>query len=246
MNIYKINIWGPCENADEAFDRRLGTPDNTAIVFAKTKDIANQVCYLVSTRKARFQSNYQEIDSYTQAIPCVLYADEEPFMFEEDFVNSLIAEQILPPLTIPDKQYQPGILYFARCTDDSGKCRGEFWAYAPDAEIANLLITEHGHDSFLFDLNTEAIKVELYPFEKTSVFWNADICQWTSSDGTASSEQSLTDKSQQVNPPHCPKEIVKALRKRGLRVNMTGPLGERMNNDLMMESWQGKHPKNKK
>ncbi len=182
MNIYKINIWGPCENADEAFNRHLGTPDNTAIVFAKAKDIANQVCYLISTREARFQSNYQEIDSYTQAIPCVLHTDEEPFMFEEDFVNNLIAEQILPPLTIPDKQYKPGILYFACCKDDSGKQRGEFWVYAPNAETANLLVTEYGHNSRLFDLDSEAIRVELYHIEKTCVFWNADICLWNDPD----------------------------------------------------------------
>lgn len=44
----------------------------------------------------------------------------------------------------------------------------------------------------------------------------------------------------EVNPPHCPQELVKALRKQGIRVKLTGPLEERLNNELMMEGWHGK------
>ena len=47
----------------------------------------------------------------------------------------------------------------------------------------------------------------------------------------------------QVNPPHCPQELVKALRKQGIRVKLPGPLEERLQNDLMMEGWLGKHKK---
>ena len=43
--------------------------------------------------------------------------------------------------------------------------------------------------------------------------------------------------------PHCPQELVKALRKQGIRVMLPGPLEERLQNDLMMEGLQGKHPK---
>jgi hypothetical protein len=46
--------------------------------------------------------------------------------------------------------------------------------------------------------------------------------------------------------PHCPAELVKALKKEGIRVRLPGPLEERLQNDLMMEWWQGKHTKDKK
>lgn len=45
--------------------------------------------------------------------------------------------------------------------------------------------------------------------------------------------------------PHCPQEFVKALRIQGIRVNLPGPLGERLQNDLIMEGWLEKHPKKK-
>ena len=45
---------------------------------------------------------------------------------------------------------------------------------------------------------------------------------------------STPDNTENVEPPHCPAELVKALRMRGLRVNIAGPLGERINNDLDM------------
>lgn len=58
---------------------------------------------------------------------------------------------------------------------------------------------------------------------------------------------STIDGTEKEEPPHCPAELVKAtLRMRGLRVNIAGPLGERINNDLMMEGWHGRRPKDKK
>ncbi len=49
----------------------------------------------------------------------------------------------------------------------------------------------------------------------------------------------------QQNPPHCPQELVKALKKQGVRVKLPGPLEERLQNDLMMEGLLGKGPKKK-
>jgi hypothetical protein len=46
--------------------------------------------------------------------------------------------------------------------------------------------------------------------------------------------------------PHCPQELVKALRKQGIRVKLPGPLEERLQNDLMMEGWLGEHPTGKR
>lgn len=46
--------------------------------------------------------------------------------------------------------------------------------------------------------------------------------------------------------PHCPQELVKSLRKQGIRVRLPGPLEERLQNDLMMEGWRGKGPKDDK
>ena len=47
----------------------------------------------------------------------------------------------------------------------------------------------------------------------------------------------------QEKPPHCPQELVKTLRKQGIRVKLPGPLEERLQNDLIMEGWRGNHKK---
>jgi len=58
-------------------------------------------------------------------------------------------------------------------------------------------------------------------------------------------QASTTNGTEKQEPPHCPAELVKALRRQGIRVNVAGPLEERINNDLMMEGWHGKHSKDK-
>lgn len=59
---------------------------------------------------------------------------------------------------------------------------------------------------------------------------------------------SLNSESDEHSPasPHCPQELVKSLRKQGIRVRLPGPLQERLQNDLMMEGWLGKRPKDEK
>jgi hypothetical protein len=142
MNIYRINIWGPCRSERDVLARRSDPPDNTAIVVAPSKDIANQVCYLVATRDAHGQSNYQEIDSFASPVAGILDTTQEPFTFESDVVDDLIANPILPGVVHSDTQTAAAALFFAHCTDNTGKTRGQFWVYAPDAASANIVATE--------------------------------------------------------------------------------------------------------
>ena len=172
MNIYRINIWGPCQSEGTVLARQADTPDNSAIVVAASKDVANQLCYLVATRDAHGQSNYQEIDSFTSPVACILDTAQDPSAFEPDLVDDLIANPILPAASFPDTQIVAGALFFARCIDSTGKTRGQYWVYAPDATSANVVVTEHGETIGLFNLDSEAIRVELYPLEKACVFWN--------------------------------------------------------------------------
>ena len=184
MNVYRINIWGPCQTESDVLARRSHGPDDTAVVFAPTNNIANQVCYLAATRAARGQSDYQEIDSFTQAVPSVLETGEDPFVFEPDVLDDLARDPVLPQLGFPDVQVGPGMLFFARCvqiaelTDRTGRTRGQFWVYAADERSANIVTTEHGEHLGLFDLDSEAIQVELYPMEQVCVFWNVGMVQY--------------------------------------------------------------------
>ena len=46
--------------------------------------------------------------------------------------------------------------------------------------------------------------------------------------------------------PHCPAELIKWLKRRsGINITLIagGPLAERIRNDMQMEAWQGKGPK---
>jgi hypothetical protein len=178
MNIYRINIWDPCQNEDDALACRSDPPDNKAVVFAPTKDIANQVCYLAATRDAQGQSNYQKIDGFSQAISCVLDTREDPIVFDATMVDDLLAVPILPKLDSLDTQAGPGMLFFTRCIDNAGKTRGQFWAYAADRMSANIVATEHGDTVGMLDLDSEAIRVELYHIEKTCVFWNVEMVMY--------------------------------------------------------------------
>jgi len=182
MNIYNINIWGPCPTEKEARARRPGPPDARALVFAPTMDIANQICYAVATRDARHHSNYQEIDSYSEPVPCVWVAVQETvwFWFEETVINDLLAEPILPKLRIADHQRQPGTLYLANCIDEAGTLRGQFWVYAADAMTANTILVEHVDIIGLFDHDSETMRVELESVMATCccVFWNVDVARY--------------------------------------------------------------------
>lgn len=178
MNIYRISVWGPCDSEPAVLSRLALAPDNVATVFAPSKDIANQVCYLVATRNLRHHSNYQDIDTFPLPVACILDTAQDPFMFESDIVNELTAEPILPAVNIADTQAAAGDLFRARCvkvehrSDRNGTVCGQFWVYAPDPASANTVATEHGNTVGLFDLDEEAIRVELLPLEKTCVFWN--------------------------------------------------------------------------
>jgi hypothetical protein len=178
MNIYRINIWGPSPNESAVLARRSGALDNTAVVFARTKDLANQVCYLVSTRNAQGQSNYQEIDTFSEAIYGVLDTSEEPIVFEETIVDDLLRNPILPKMHVPDTKVQPGTLFLARYIDHAEKLRGRLWVYALDASTANTIATEHGDALGLFKLDSDAVRVELHPMTQTCVFWNAEMVQY--------------------------------------------------------------------
>lgn len=73
-----------------------------------------------------------------------------------------------------------------------------------------------------------------------------DISEMENMDLESAELASTPDSTEKVEPPHCPAELMKVLRMRGLRVNIAGPLGERINNDLMMEGWHGRRSKDKK
>ena len=66
-------------------------------------------------------------------------------------------------------------------------------------------------------------------------FWNIGTFHRASS-LLATEPPDGEDKSQE-KPPHCPQELVKTLRKQGIRVKLPGPLEERLQNDMMMEGW---------
>ncbi len=186
LNIYSINIWEACSSEQEVLVSRQSSPDNKAIVLATTVDIANQVCYLVSTHTRKLHdvdrnvSNYQEIDSFSKTISCIIDTKDEPITFKPEIVQELLTEPILPKMKMSDIQNQPGRLFFAHCTDgeDKKKVRGQFWVYALDDVIANTIVTEHGNRLGIFDLDVDAILVELYPFKDTCVFWNADLIEY--------------------------------------------------------------------
>ena len=179
MNIYRINIWGPYQNENEVLSRRADKCDDTAVVFAPTRDVANQVCYLAATRNARGQSTYQEIDSLARVTACVLSTREDPIVFDAKVVEGLLSEPILPRLDSPDTQANSGALFAARCVDSVENTRGEFWVYAEDEISANAVVTEHGENHRMFALESEAIRVELCPMEQACVFWNVETIQYS-------------------------------------------------------------------
>jgi len=191
MRLYAISIWGPCQNEGDVLVRRSHAPDRTAAVIAPSKSLANQVCYLAATQGVPGQFNYQEIDSFAFCCACVLDTAGDPITFESDIVAELVADPILPPLSVPDTQTTDGALFFARCievanaTDKTGRTCGQFWVYAPDAASANIIATEHGDSMANFDLDENAMRVELFPMEKTCVFWNVGMILYELHNNTA-------------------------------------------------------------
>ena len=65
-------------------------------------------------------------------------------------------------------------LFYINCIDSAGNTCAHFWVYAADEMDANIIATEHGDTTELFNLDTDAIQVELYTIEQTCVFLNAE------------------------------------------------------------------------
>ncbi len=179
MNIYMIEIWGPCETPEEVQRLRGGPRTDEAVVFAPSKDIANQLCYLVSTRERQFKPNYQQIDTFAHPISCILHTNLMPVTFPDEIVGDLLKEPIMKPLKVPDTQHEGGALFFVRCIDDTKEgekvLKAEFWVYDRDEAAARQLASEYGSSSGFFepgDPGRGRIRIELLPMTKACVFWN--------------------------------------------------------------------------
>ncbi len=145
-------------------------------MFAQTKDVASQLCYLVSTRDMRFKPNYQEIDTFAHPISCILHTNLMPVTFPDEIVEGLIEEPIMPPLKVPDTQQERGTLFFVRCIDELNAAekilKAEFWVYDRDQGSARQLATEYGFSCGLLAPGREPVRIELLPMVKACVFWN--------------------------------------------------------------------------
>lgn len=181
MNIYMVDIWGPCPTSEEVALLRKGPRTDGAIAFAPTKDIANQLCYFVSTRQMQFKPNYQEINTFTHPISCILQTNLMPVAFSDDIVQGLLSEPIMPVLKVPDTQQEPGALFFARCIDPSGEkglvLKGEFWIYDRDKTAARQLASEYASASGFFKPGKGDAKIEMLPMTKACIFWNVQMVQ---------------------------------------------------------------------
>ena len=174
MYLYWVDIWGPFASETEAMNRGQ-TPDNHALVIAPERNIANQVCYLVATKDARGQSNYQEIELAREVTACVLRAVDEPVLFEPGMVEELRSDPILPRLKGIDGGDGLGQLFGATCFSDSKEELCHFWIFAQDGLTANNVAIEYGSSLNQFDPDSEEIQVRLDIVEETAVFWNGSI-----------------------------------------------------------------------
>jgi hypothetical protein len=181
MNIYMVDIWGPCPTTEEVTRLRSGPRTDMAVAFAPTKDIANQLCYFLSTRELQFQPNYQEVNTFAYPISCILHTNLMPVTFADEIVKGLIDEPVMPALKMPDTQKEPGMLFFARCIDESKEAekvlKAEFWIYDRDEAAARQLAFEYGSSCGCFDPNRDRVRVELLPMVKACVFWNVKMVQ---------------------------------------------------------------------
>ena len=178
MRIYHIKIWGPAETPEEVQELRKKQANDEAMVFARSVDIANQLCYVVSMRDRPFQLNYQDIGTFATVVPTVLEDSEEVvYPFDEEIVQHLRSQPVLVP-NLTDVQEQDGTLFGVRFRSESTGAEGTFWVYAEDSTTANLAAGEYGEATGLFNLDDEAVLMEFRPFEQECVFWNPEFEQY--------------------------------------------------------------------
>ncbi len=175
MNIYRVYIWGPCDSEEDVQSRRAEGADNVAVVVAPSLDIANQVCYLVASGGKFGQSTYQEIEGFSANTQCIVESLNDPRVFDSEIIEDLIQHPKLPAIGHAEDDLDSGYLYSAKCISDAEIALGEFWAFSIDDTTANILVTEHGNQVGLFDLDTDSIKVELLKEDKVCVFWGGNI-----------------------------------------------------------------------
>ena len=176
INIYQIDIWGPCRDPNQIPKLRKGDPSNCAVVLAPDVQLANQFCFLTSTRDERGEAtNYQDIGFFAKPPLCIIRF-EKFFKYSSDIVVDLLREPILPPVLLKDRQESQNELF--NVSWFTSKEKGDVWIYAPDETTANGAVVDFGEAQGWFDANLETIRVSIEPQEGAFVFWDANIVDY--------------------------------------------------------------------
>ena len=172
LYIYRIDVWGPSQEPSKIIEMKSEPASHRSIIFAPNVELANQFCYIISTRNDRFSTNYQEIDRFSKPISCAITYDSY-FQFSEEQEIDFAENPILPPTGMKEIQKGQNELFQTRWEkeDDSG----EIWTYAPYDEMANLIALEFGEAHGCFDLTHESVKTTTEQHDGVFVFWDADV-----------------------------------------------------------------------
>ncbi len=139
MNLYLIKVWGPCDSEAEVRSRLNRKYDSIACVTAPSKSVANQMCYIISTRNNKTKPNHQKIIQIMTPQPFVIGYNVDVFRFTQDAVKKM---QKTPVLTRSSKLYdatdEPAYsLYQVNFSPvKKPELKDDFWIHAESEETA--------------------------------------------------------------------------------------------------------------
>ncbi len=139
MNLYLIKVWGPCDSEQEVRLRLDNDCDSIACVTAPSKSVANQMCYIISTRNDKAKPNHQEIIQIASPQPFVIGYNVDVFPFTQDAVKKM---QDTPVLTRSSELYDAVVkpaysLYQVNFSPvKKPELKDDFWIHAESKETA--------------------------------------------------------------------------------------------------------------
>ena len=178
MNLYLIKIWGPCDSEEELRPRLDNECDHITCVTAPSINIADQMCYLVSTRNSKATLNHQETIQIANPHPFMMGHEVDVFIFKQNTIAQLRNNPVIRRpvklvdrnIDVPNKLYQVSLAL----KKDSAET-WDLWAYTDSAENVQSLFMQLMHKVGIEKMDKETCTLAIDEVIMPYVFWKPDI-----------------------------------------------------------------------
>ena len=184
---FYIQVWKPCNTAGEVKDRVNNQPeaDCSAIVFAFSKQMANDICYFYScslesrrrrARKLLLLPNYQLVDSYSSPPQLLVYSAEIAEAFSEYMLDAIKGITTATFSSDEGINFENWAVYNAQLFSELGDPEMSCYIYSNSEIKVNELILEFA-ENLGVDVESNKTKCYITKMQQPILLWNPKFIQ---------------------------------------------------------------------